>query len=360
MRTRKRKTTRRTTIRPSPQGRSQRGVALVLVLWTFAAVAVLAAEFARAMHDEAAATRNYKEGTEARMVAAAGIHEAILALRAWRGLADGGVPGEEEAGGLGDDAPDPVRALAWADSQWVEASFRGHRYELRVTDEAGKVGLNAVDATLLRTILNNLEVPPEQAEVIADSVIDWRDADDLHQPNGAETEYYQGLERPYRAKNDAFDSVEELLLVRGVTREVFFGHDGIPGLRDIFTVFNGTRTVNMPSVTPAVMLALAGIQGDVASDYLKARRGSGRDATIEELRGLMAGSGAGARNTTPQQLTIEARVRDAEGRAVLAHVGAVVSLAGDGDGLRLFRWYDSIFDDSDQPGGNAPAEGEAG
>src|SRR5205085_7431496 len=64
MRTTTRKRKRTTTRISTHQARRrQRGVALILVLWTLAALAVLAAEFARAMHDEAASTRNFKEST---------------------------------------------------------------------------------------------------------------------------------------------------------------------------------------------------------------------------------------------------------------------------------------------------------
>ena len=335
-----------TTISLSANRRRQRGVALILVLWTFAAVAVLAAEFARAMHDEAASTRNFKESTRARMVAIAGINEVILALRADRRQALSRLETVED-----EEDTDPVRSLSHGDGQWVEAAFGGHRYEVRVVDEAGKLGLNQIDGVLLRAIFANLDIPEGDAETIADSIIDWRDPDDLHQPSGAESEYYEGLDRPYRAKNAGFDSVEELLLVRGVTREIFYGTDGVPGLRELFSVFNQTKTVNLKSVTPAVMQALGGLDADAATEFGAARRRSGGDAALEQLRAALTASGASTRNTVPQQMTVEARVRDASGQAVLAHIGAVLNLSSGGDGLRLYRWYDSIFDDSDESGG---------
>lgn len=345
MMTRTRTTRRTTTIKSPARHRRQRGVALILVLWTFAAVAVLAAEFARAMHDEAASTRNFKESTQARMVAIAGVNEGILALQAYRENADPSLDVVDEF-----EEQDPVRSLSHGDGQWIPAAFRGHRYELRVIDEAGKLALNKLDAATLRTIFENLEVEPDQAEVIADSIVDWTDEDDLHLTNGAESEYYEGLDRPYRAKNAPFDSVEELLLVRGVTRGIFYGEDGIPGLAEIFSVFNQSRTLNLNSVSPAVMVALSGMDAEEADEFGRSRRDSNRDASLEELKGLLAPSGLNTRPTTPQTMTIEARVRDATGRTVLAHVGAVLNLSSDGDGLRLYRWYDSIFDESDDSG----------
>ncbi|MFN2426868.1 MAG: type II secretion system minor pseudopilin GspK [Candidatus Binatia bacterium] len=345
--------TKKTTTKKTKAGRRhhrQRGVALILVLWTFAAVAVLAAEFARAMHDEAASTRNFKESTHARMIALAGVNEVILALKADRQTAQDVETAEDY------ENPDPIRSLSHGDGQWVPASFRGNRYEVRVFDEAGKLALNKLDATQLRMIFENLGIDPDEGEVIADSIIDWQDADDLHLTNGAESEYYEGLDRPYRAKNAWFDSVEELLLVRGVTREIFYGFDGVPGLIDIFSVFNQTKTINLNSVTPAVMQALSGIDPEAASEFQSDRRTADGEASKDELRALLAPSGVSSRSSVPQYMTIEARVHDASGTVVLAHVGAVVNLSRDGDGLKLSRWYDSIFDESDETGGSPAAD----
>jgi general secretion pathway protein K len=229
---------------------------------------------------------------------------------------------------------------------------------VRVIDEAGKLGLNVVDGTLLRAIFTNLDIPETEAETIADSIVDWRDDDDFHQPNGAESEYYEGLDRPYRAKNAAFDSVEELLLVRGVTRDIFYGHDDVPGLVDLFSVFNKNKKLNPRSISPAVMQALGGLDRDAADDFASKRRGSGSTAALEELRTLLTSSGSGplGDQAVPVRMTIEARVHDLSGQVVLAHIGAVLNLSSSGDGLRLYRWYDSIFDDSDQSRGAPVAD----
>ncbi|TVQ01592.1 MAG: general secretion pathway protein GspK [Planctomycetaceae bacterium] len=60
---------------------------------------------------------------------------------------------------------------------------------------------------------------------IADAILDWLDEDDEPRPFGAELEYYSALPTPYAPKNGPIDSVEELLLVRGVTPELLFGID---------------------------------------------------------------------------------------------------------------------------------------
>ncbi|QDV43527.1 General secretion pathway protein K [Stieleria neptunia] len=66
---------------------------------------------------------------------------------------------------------------------------------------------------------------PGMTEEIADSIMDWLDADDEVRPYGAELEYYSGLPTPYEPTNGPINSVEELLLVSGMTPTLLFGAD---------------------------------------------------------------------------------------------------------------------------------------
>src|SRR5262245_38222226 len=79
--------------------RGERGVALLVVMWTFAVLAALAGEFAIAMRREAESARNFKQESIARYTAFAGINEAILAISAFNGKLG---PKDEEQR-LGDD-----------------------------------------------------------------------------------------------------------------------------------------------------------------------------------------------------------------------------------------------------------------
>lgn len=58
---------------------------------------------------------------------------------------------------------------------------------------------------------------------VANSLLDWIDADDQTRQEGAEVDYYASLEPPYAPRNGAPQCLEELLLVKGVTREQLFG-----------------------------------------------------------------------------------------------------------------------------------------
>lgn len=62
------------------------------------------------------------------------------------------------------------------------------------------------------------EMAEQKADMISDCILDWRDPDDDHHLNGAETPEYQKMGRNYRVKNAEFETVEELPWSRGSTR----------------------------------------------------------------------------------------------------------------------------------------------
>jgi type II secretory pathway component PulK len=108
-----------------------------------------------------------------------------------------------------------------------EPALNGLPYRFGVSDEASKLNLNALMA-LDRTgkvAHDALMALPYMTEEVANAILDWIDADDQPRTNGAEDEYYQTLQPPYHCKNAPLDSLEELLLVRGVTPELVFGND---------------------------------------------------------------------------------------------------------------------------------------
>ena len=64
---------------------------------------------------------------------------------------------------------------------------------------------------------------PGMTDDVADNILDWIDADDTARPNGVESQYYGQLNPPYQPRNGPPTSIEELLLVKGVTPELLFG-----------------------------------------------------------------------------------------------------------------------------------------
>ncbi len=113
------------------RSRKQSGAALLMVMWTFAILAVLAGEFARAMREEAQSTLNFKLETDAHYIAIAGLNEALLAAVALNGKVDtveSEATGEHELGDEEEDAGLAAgRRLMLGRGDWVEGEFDGHR-----------------------------------------------------------------------------------------------------------------------------------------------------------------------------------------------------------------------------------------
>ncbi|MBC8108093.1 MAG: general secretion pathway protein GspK, partial [Anaerolineae bacterium] len=86
-------------------------------------------------------------------------------------------------------------------------------------DESSKLNLNTATYEVLRTL-------PGMTDEIAGAIDDWRDIDDEPSENGAESNSYTGLSVSYRAKNADFEAVEEMLLLKGMTRDLMYGIAG--------------------------------------------------------------------------------------------------------------------------------------
>jgi type II secretory pathway component PulK len=108
----------------------------------------------------------------------------------------------------------------------AEGALAGTRHGLE--DESTRLNLNVlpkIEETIPGAGTTLLMSLPDMTEDTADAILDWLDADDDERPLGAEVAYYSGLNPPYAAKNGPLETVEELLLVRGVTPELLFGGD---------------------------------------------------------------------------------------------------------------------------------------
>jgi len=202
----------------------ERGVALFLVLWVLILLSVIAAEFCHTMRAEVNMTWGFTQGTRAYYVAYAGIQQAVDQM-----VREGFGPVRREVESEQSEREGPFFRI---NCENPKVLFGEGYYVVQVANEAGKIDINTADSRLLKIMLSPFQLDEQEAAVIVDSILDWRDQDQLHRLHGAENDYYQALPTPYHCKNDYFDSVEELLLVRGITRKIFYG-----GLRDMVTVY---------------------------------------------------------------------------------------------------------------------------
>lgn len=204
---------------------NERGVALLLIMWVLFLLSVISAEFAFSMRTDFTVTLNFKEEMEAYYLARAGINQAIAKILHQKMLTD--QRNRLKNLSLDEEYMDD----SYQTPDWAKNMGNGtFAYEL--TDEQGKININSLrknnslDRKIIRCLLENAAGVEDEStqNTIIDSIIDWMDTDDLYKTSGAEEDYYQGLSPPYHCKNGPFDTVEELLLVQGVTQEILFGN----------------------------------------------------------------------------------------------------------------------------------------
>src|SRR5262249_5719734 len=151
-----------------------------------------------------------------------------------------------------------------------------------------------------------------------------------HRVNGAESDYYQGLPRPYVAKNAPMDAIEELLLIKGVTPELFYGkNDQYPiGLRDIFTIFRppgGKLSVQYAS--PEVLRAFFGLDDDERKQILDVRDSSA-PGLLDVLKAKVPDprlSEMLSSDVAPTLVRVEVQAQLPTSK-VKSHIGAVIDL----------------------------------
>jgi len=148
----------------------------------------------------------------------------------------------------------------------------GTTYFVKIIPELSRVDLNYAPDVILKGLLKNIGVNEERANIIIDSLRDWQDRDNLHRLYGAEDEYYQSLIRPYRCKNDNLNSVEEIMLIKGIDEELFYGNNKRVGLKDLVTVYTNSKKININSASKEVLLAIPGFSEDMVNTVMEYRK----------------------------------------------------------------------------------------
>lgn len=231
----------------------------MMVLWVLILLGALATEFAYSMRTEVNATKNYKEDIESYYLAKAGINMGIAELYKTArfhsihpeygfiaGIAtNSDSEGAEEtttqaaietpeATSQNNAEENPISTESSSNSEDGELEFEiiertdlplgNGTVSYQITDENGKININTASREVLVKTLEASGVERgDENSTIADSILDWIDKNQNHRLNGAESDYYLSLNPPYEAKNDAINSLDELLKVRGITEEILYG-----------------------------------------------------------------------------------------------------------------------------------------
>jgi general secretion pathway protein K len=300
----------------------QRGFALIAVLLVLAMVGVLGAEFAYSMRLEATSVRAYKDTLTAAHLAEAGVEQAIREIA-----------GDVMHAVLAEDGH-----LTFYNRERQELKRlprtnvplgAGH-FSYRITDEEARLNLNTSPPDRVERLLQGLGLEKSERDTINDSLQDWRDPNEDHRANGAESEdYYLKLPLPYRSKNANLDSITELLQIKGVTPAIYNGTAGKPGLAAYVTA-KSPGQVNLNTASCVVFRALN--IGDAECSAIEQTR---REGPYTSVPGQFGGRGL---SLTTRTYRIEAEgLIDGQGRARLM---AIVQRRTDasGDAVTVLEW----------------------
>jgi general secretion pathway protein K len=244
-------------------GRDERGFALLAVLLVLAIIGVLGAEFAYTTRLEASAVRAYKDGITAGHLAEAAIAQAIREL-----VADWNVVTADERGELTFYARDRTALPQLARRQVPLGP--GH-FSYRLRDEESLLNVNTAQPGRLEALLDALGVARVDRDRVIASIQDWRDPNEEHRLNGAESDdYYLKLPTPYRARNANIESISELLQIRGITSELYHGGERRTGLAEAVTV-RSMGQVNLNTAGPLVLRALGLSDAEIGTVILTRR-----------------------------------------------------------------------------------------
>jgi general secretion pathway protein K len=241
-------------------------VALLLVLWACALLAVLLGGYAAVVHTEAVLARYQLAHARAHYAAEAGL------MRALRGLHD-------------------TRAVQrWVgDGRLYTMSYDGAAVRIRAIDESGKVDLNSASPQVLQGLFRAAGMTPDEAQALTLRVVEWRSPSAFDGATGDATGY-AAAGRRYRPRHGPFASVEELQMVLGMTPALY------RTLAPHVTLWSGQAS---PDPNVATALALAAIPGMTAQRAQEIQAARQRNAADPELT-----VGSGVTHSVRSQATL--------------------------------------------------------
>jgi general secretion pathway protein K len=283
----------------------QRGIVLVVVLWTVTLLALQVSLFNLTVRDAASLAGNELASARGEELAAAGVELAAARLT------------EREPN---------RRWLGNGSMQTVELG--GAELLITITDETSRIDINEADAELLASMLRPFAKSPAVLAEWVDRIIDWRDPDDARRPQGAEEIDYRRAGVGYLPRNGPFLHVTELARVLGIPAAV------TESLAPFLTVYSGEAKINPNIAARQVLLMLPGAD-PVEIDRALSPAAGGRGAGAAGLAGL--NRWFTTRNGPTYR--VEVVVRGGQDAAVMASVEAVILVGRDAASpFRVLSW----------------------
>lgn len=231
--------------------KSERGVALVIVLWIVTLLTVIASSFLFAMRTETKIVSNGMARAKAEAAAEAAVHRALFEV--YKPFND---------------------TERWhADGVTHVWQYAGAEISVMMQDESGKIDINRANDQLLRGLFLAQGAEADEASALIDVIADWRDPDALKRLKGAEEAEYVAAGRTYKPANAPFQSIEELKLVLGMTASLY------QRIEPHITIFSRQPGVNAQIATRETLRAIPGVTEPEIDAYL-AQRDAARQAKL--------------------------------------------------------------------------------
>jgi general secretion pathway protein K len=275
------------------------GIALVIVMISVTVLAILAGGFAYSMKVETRLARNANKESELEWLGRSGGEYArwILSEQMRIGSEPYDALNQIWAGGPGGVG---TTNSALLDVQ-KEVQLGGGSFTWKIVDLDRKVNINTANEGVLQQAFMLMGAGPGESTPVVASILDWIDPDDSTHVQGAEKEFYQSLRPPYSAKNGPIDDLSELLLIKGVTPDLYWGmtasnhppaafqvkqgrlspmaqmaQNQVPtftsGLVDLFTPISSGR-ININTASADVLQLIPGLDRTMAEAIVSGRQG---------------------------------------------------------------------------------------
>ncbi len=245
-----------------PSSNSHKGAVLLLVMWLTAALSLVALAVAVSVRTELSATRYRLEAEQARFLARGALEQALYVLQ---------TPGLHDA----------EQKLFYEPGQpYLEFSYATGTARVRVASEAGKLNVNTASVERLHALFQAAGVGERDAEEIVRAIADWR-APATSSVGSVFDQFYSGLEQPYQAAHQPFQRLEELLQVKGVTPELFYGwmerdaNDRLVrrgGFNRLLTVYGNSTRLDVNYAPHEVLLSVPGMDEERVRAVVAGRR----------------------------------------------------------------------------------------
>lgn len=290
--------------------RSQKGVALVMVLWILLLITISTGAYTLMARMDQLEAHTVISGTRARLAAEAGLNLAVLSLR------------------------DPDETSRWVpDGRPYTMLYEDVQLEIRVTDERGKIDINSADEETLTRLLAGNGMAEDDAVYLAAALLDWADTDEIERANGAELPAYESFGLDVGPGNRPFIMVEETLQVLGMPFELF------RVIEPAITVFSESATPDPAYAPKEALLAIEGMTEEDALNFIEARQSqeSADGAGVALPNGQVA-------MVRGRGLTYSVLAKATLPNGVWDQVEATIRLgpSDDGQPFRVLRWREGF------------------